>query len=123
MADLTPFLIAAVSTFSVPSTFVFTASIGKNSHEGTCLSAAAWKYIVNAVHGVLHRLKVTHIAYVETDLVSHFRHDYLEMVAHIILLFSSRENMRISPISVERNRFKTALPNEPIPPVIIIFCL
>ena len=28
-------------TLFVPSTFVQTASIGKNSHEGTCLRAAA----------------------------------------------------------------------------------
>ena len=34
---------AAVSTFSVPSTLVLTASTGKNSQLGTCLRAAAWK--------------------------------------------------------------------------------
>ena len=28
---------------SVPMMFVCTACIGKNSQEGTCLSAAAWK--------------------------------------------------------------------------------
>ena len=39
---LTPASMAAVSTFSVPMTFVFTASMGKNSQDGTCLSAAAW---------------------------------------------------------------------------------
>ena len=39
----TPASIAAVSTFSVPRTFVLTASIGKNSQEGTCFKAAAWK--------------------------------------------------------------------------------
>ena len=38
----TPESIAAVSTLSVPKTFVFTASRGKNSQFGTCLSAAAW---------------------------------------------------------------------------------
>ena len=37
----TPAPIAAVSTLSVPSTLVRTASMGKNSQEGTCLSAAA----------------------------------------------------------------------------------
>ena len=36
------FFTSAVSTLSVPSTLVFTASRGKNSQEGTCLSAAAW---------------------------------------------------------------------------------
>ena len=39
----TPSSIAACSTLSVPMTFVRTASMGKNSQEGTCLSAAAWK--------------------------------------------------------------------------------
>jgi hypothetical protein len=40
--DFTPSAIATLRTFSVPKTLVFTASIGKNSQEGTCLSAAAW---------------------------------------------------------------------------------
>ena len=43
MTHSTPASIAAVSTLSVPMTFVRTASIGKNSQEGTCFSAAAWK--------------------------------------------------------------------------------
>src|SRR5699024_45009 len=34
-------LIALCKTFSVPKILVFTASIGKNSHEGTCFNAAA----------------------------------------------------------------------------------
>ena len=33
---------AAFITFSVPRVFVCTASIGKNSHDGTCFKAAAW---------------------------------------------------------------------------------
>src|SRR5262245_61275004 len=33
--------IAALSRLSAPRMFVRTASIGKNSHDGTCLSAAA----------------------------------------------------------------------------------
>ena len=37
----TLFFIADSKTFSVPKIFVFTASIGKNSHDGTCFSAAA----------------------------------------------------------------------------------
>ena len=37
----TPASIAAVNTFSVPNTLVFTASTGKNSHDGTCFNAAA----------------------------------------------------------------------------------
>ena len=43
MTLFTPSSMAAVSTLSVPMTLVRTASIGKNSQEGTCLSAAAWK--------------------------------------------------------------------------------
>src|SRR4051794_40954342 len=39
----TPQVAAASITFSVPRTFVLTASTGKNSHDGTCLSAAALK--------------------------------------------------------------------------------
>ncbi len=34
---------AASMTFSVPRMLVRTASIGWNSHDGTCFSAAAWK--------------------------------------------------------------------------------
>ena len=40
---LTPASMAALRTFSVPKTLVLTASIGKNSQEGTCFKAAAWK--------------------------------------------------------------------------------
>ena len=43
ITHLTPASIAAVSTLSVPITLVCTASIGKNSQDGTCFSAAAWK--------------------------------------------------------------------------------
>lgn len=32
--------------------------------------------------------------------------------------FSSREKMRISPISVSKKCFKTVWPNDPVPPVI-----
>ena len=38
----TPASTAICNTLSVPSTFVRTASIGKNSQEGTCFNAAAW---------------------------------------------------------------------------------
>src|SRR5687767_3744897 len=38
---LTPAAIAASMTFSVPMMLVLTASIGWNSQDGTCLSAAA----------------------------------------------------------------------------------
>ena len=41
MTVFTPSSIAAVNTFSVPRTFVLTASIGKNSQDGTCFNAAA----------------------------------------------------------------------------------
>jgi len=43
ITHFTPASIAAVKMLSVPMTLVLTASIGKNSQEGTCLSAAAWK--------------------------------------------------------------------------------
>jgi hypothetical protein len=41
MTRVAPAAIAAFSMFSVPRVLVRTASIGKNSQEGTCLSAAA----------------------------------------------------------------------------------
>ena len=37
----TSLAMAARITFSAPTTLVWTASIGWNSHDGTCLSAAA----------------------------------------------------------------------------------
>src|SRR5216683_2630749 len=39
----TPAATAAWITFSVPRMLVRTASIGWNSQDGTCFSAAAWK--------------------------------------------------------------------------------
>ena len=42
ITHFTPASMAASSVLSVPITFVFTASIGKNSQLGTCFSAAAW---------------------------------------------------------------------------------
>ena len=41
-----------------------------------------------------------------------------ELLFHIILFFSSRDKIRISLISVSRNRLRTALPKEPAPQVI-----
>ena len=38
----TPLALAASMTLELPKTFVRTASSGKNSQDGTCLSAAAW---------------------------------------------------------------------------------
>lgn len=43
MTHFTPESMAASRTLSVPMTLVLTASIGKNSQDGTCLRAAAWK--------------------------------------------------------------------------------
>ena len=40
---LTLISIEALTTLSIPLTFVFVASIGKNSHDGTCFKAAALK--------------------------------------------------------------------------------
>jgi hypothetical protein len=41
--DVTPFALLASITLALPNTLVRTASSGKNSQLGTCLSAAAWK--------------------------------------------------------------------------------
>ena len=41
LVHLTLLIIAESKTLLVPSTLVFTASTGKNSQDGTCLSAAA----------------------------------------------------------------------------------
>ncbi len=38
-------------------------------------------------------------------------------IAHVVLLFSSREKMRISPMPVSRRRATAPLPKEPVPPV------
>ena len=42
-SERTSLALQASTTLALPSTLVRTASSGKNSHEGTCLSAAAWK--------------------------------------------------------------------------------
>ena len=41
--ERTPHACAARITLSLPCTFVATAWSGKNSHDGTCFRAAAWK--------------------------------------------------------------------------------
>lgn len=51
--------------------------------------------------------------------VRNIRKLHLILVTHIILFFSSRLKMRISAMSVRRKRLRTALPDEPVPPVII----
>src|ERR1022692_236222 len=43
--DLTPLAAAASITLALPATLVRTACVGKNSQDGTCFRAAAWKTI------------------------------------------------------------------------------
>ena len=115
----TPSAMAACSTLSVPMTLVRTASMGKNSHEGTCLSAAAWK-----------TWSTPRIAS-RTDWASRtspMKNRTLEASSGLrscsrwrmsSCFFSSREKMRISPRSVSTKCLSTVLPKLPVPPVIM----
>ena len=69
-----------------------TDDIGTHSFHGeelagrNLLESCRMEYVVYTVHGVLAGLQVADIADIELDLVCHFRHGCLEMVAHIVLL-------------------------------------
>jgi hypothetical protein len=67
---------------------------------------------VHATHGGLNAPRIPNIA----DIELQFR--VVAAFPHVILLLSSRLKIRISAISVERKRRSTALPKEPVPPVI-----
>ena len=43
--------------------------------------------VIHAVHSVLHRLQIPHVADVKFDFSRHLRHFHLKFVAHIVLLF------------------------------------
>ena len=59
--------IAAFSRFSAPRTLVRTASIGKNSHDGTCFKRGGVEHVVDAGHRVLEALLVAHVPDVKLD--------------------------------------------------------
>ena len=59
---------------------------GEELTGGHLLQRSRMEDIVHAVHSGFHRLQIPHIANIELDLVRHFRHLYLKLVAHIILL-------------------------------------
>ena len=65
---------------ALPSTLVRTASSGKNSHEGTCLRAAAWKTKSTPRLARSTDVVVAHVADVEADPV------VAELPAHVVLL-------------------------------------
>lgn len=58
---------------------------------------------VDAGHHIAQALDVAHIADVELDFIIIVRIVGLQLMAHVVLLFSSRLKMRISPISVVKN--------------------
>ena len=107
----TPAAAAASMTLWLPWTLVFTACCGKNSHDGTCLSAAAWKTIVDANERFGHAAVVANVA--EEEPQSRVG----EPAPHVVLLglVSGEDVDRSTPRS---SRCPTIVePNDPVPPV------
>ena len=62
------------------------------------------EYVINSMHCILNRSQVTHIANIESDLLSHLRHLRLIFMAHIILfLLITRENTNLSNIRTQES--------------------
>jgi hypothetical protein len=77
------------------------------------LEGRRMEHHIHPPHGRKDAFIISHIPQVELHLRSP------QGITHLILFFSSREKIRISPISVCRNLLKTAFPKVPVPPVII----
>ena len=60
---------------------------GEELARGHLLEGGCVEDVVHALHGVLERALVAHVADVELDLTSYFRHACLEVMTHIVLLF------------------------------------
>ena len=93
--------------------FVATACIGKNSQEGTCFKAAAWKTKSEPLITFSTLLK---------SLVSPIKNLTLESFSsflRISCLFSSLLKIRISEISLLIRCLTMVDPKEPVPPVIV----
>lgn len=64
------------------------------------------------------RLQVADISNIKFYLVCHIQKVGLVLVTHIVSFFSLLEKIRIVPISVLGERFKTAFPKDLVPPLI-----
>ena len=61
------------------------------------------EYVIHAVHRILDRGKIAHIADIEFDLPRDLRHLRLKIVTHIVLLFLvARENADLADIGLEK---------------------
>lgn len=74
--------------------------------------------IIHSIHSVSNRSRIPDVPYVEFYFSSNIRMLSLQVMAHIILFFSSLEKILICPISVFKKCFKTVFPKDPVPPVI-----
>lgn len=68
--------------------------------------------IIDTTGGTKQTVVVPHITDVKPDLRICLGY------THVFLFFSSRLKIRISAISLYKKRFRTALTNDPVPPVI-----
>ena len=106
---------AATSTLSDPNHIRLHRFERKELAGGHLLQRSSVEDVIHALHRILQRALVAHIANEELDLARHLRHTCLEVVRISSCFFSSRLKIRISPMSVRKKRFNTALPNEPVP--------
>ena len=104
---------AEINTFWVPNTL-----IGVNCLQSGKICRKA--PVLMQRHEIYNQLQASHI--VNASFVSNIANiklyiGILQSMAHIILFFSSLLKIRISLISESKKRFKTALPKEPVQPV------
>ena len=74
----------------------------------------------------LNHLIGTQLAFLNQSMTAYHNKEFPLSIMPMLLsscFFSSRENMRISPISALRKRFKTALPKLPFRPLSAASCL
>ena len=70
---------------------------------GHLLERRRMENVVHPVHRVLDAREVAHVADVELDLVGHFRHLDLELVAHVVLFFLvAAENANLANIRLQK---------------------
>lgn len=114
---ITTFLIsyfsAEIKTLFVPKIFVFTASNGKNSHEGTCFSAAAWK-----IKSTLLTASSTESGSLTSPIKKLTLSEFIFFLRSSCFFSSLLKTIISENLFSEIALFRYALPNDPVPPVI-----
>ena len=60
------------------------------------------EYVIDSLHRIGEGAAIAHVTDVEFNLVGHFRHTGLEVVAHVVLFFLvAREDANLTDVSPE----------------------